>query len=296
MGQESSIEWTDHTFNPWWGCTKVSIGCQNCYAETWANRYGHDLWGNKKERRKFGSKHWRQPYKWNEIARKRDSRPRVFCASMADVFEDNPLLEAERNHLWRVIEDTAYLDWLLLTKRPQKMIEMTPWESDWPVNVWALTSTEDQAQFDTRVPALVDVPARIRGLSAEPLLGPIDMTAWLEKIDWVIVGGESGRAARPMHPNWVRSIRDQCKEYGVAFFFKQWGCWVPEEGASKIVYENVGQRTNGIQMKRVSKKKGGRHLDGSEWNAVPVVPNHTILYAAVRGTLSAAKVDVKQDR
>lgn len=274
MGQRSSIEWTDHTFNPWWGCVKVSKGCTHCYAETWANRYGHDVWGPKKHRRTFSETHWKQPVKWNATAKNNNQRERVFCASMADVFEDNPVVESERKKLWRLIERTPMLDWLLLTKRPENMRSFAPWQQQWPTNVWALTSVEDQEQAEERIPLLVDVPAVVRGLSVEPLLGPVDLVPWLSQIQWVIVGGESGRNSRPMHPDWVRHIRMQCIEAGVPFFFKQWGNWIPTDDTDKgvLVPRNLDAESGQDSfMKRISKKNAGRLLDKREWNEIPVV-------------------------
>ncbi|MEM7132066.1 MAG: phage Gp37/Gp68 family protein [Chloroflexota bacterium] len=272
MGQKSTIEWTDHTFNPWWGCVKVSKGCTNCYAETWANRYGHDVWGQKKSRRTFSDTHWKQPLKWDKVADNNKQRERVFCASMADAFEDNCSVESERQRLWRLIECTSMLDWLLLTKRPENMKRLAPWNQDWPSNVWALTSVEDQEQAEKRIPSLVDVPAVVRGLSVEPLLGPVDLRPWLDQIQWVIVGGESGRQSRPMHPEWVRCIQQQCRDAKVPFFFKQWGNWIPSDSPAKgiLVQENPGVRgSQDCYMKRVSKKDAGRLLDGEEWNQLP---------------------------
>jgi len=256
MAQQSPIEWTDHTFNPWWGCVKVSAGCVNCYAEVWANRYGHDVWGVNKNRRFFSKRHWSQPIKWNQRAQLAGTRERVFCASMADVFEENDLLEDERRRLWKRIEDTPMLDWLLLTKRPENMVDYAPWKIQWPDNVWAMTSVENQDEAIKRVGVLAEVPAQVRGLSVEPLLGPVDLSIWIDKIDWVIVGGESGTQSRPMNIDWVRDLRSQCIESKTAFFFKQWGNWVPEQDSTK--------------MKRVSKKDAGRMLDGQEWNQLPV--------------------------
>ena len=245
MGENSKIEWTHHTFNYVWGCVKVSPGCEHCYAETFAKRTGHIIWGPAAttQRRTFGDKHWQEPLKWNEDAVKAGERRRVFCASMADVFEDHPQLPAERLRLWKLIEQTPALDWLLLTKRPENIADMVPgwWTADgYPSNVWIGTSVENQAAADKRIPVLATIPADVRFLSCEPLLGPVDLTPWLGErgwtqvargvrtrqgplVDWVICGGESGPRARPMHPDWARSLRDHCQAAGVAFFMKQMG-------------------------------------------------------------------------
>ncbi len=272
MGQQSAIEWTDHTFNPWWGCTKVSPGCTHCYAETLSNRYGHDIWGPKKSRRTLGDKHWQEPIKWNALASQKERRARVFCASMADVFEDNPSIEAERDKLWALIDETPMLDWLLLTKRPENMHRFAPWNSSWPANVWAMTSVENQEQAEKRIPKLSMVPAAVRGLSVEPLLGPVDLEPWLGEIQWVIVGGESGPNARPMHPNWARSVRDQCQAADVAFFFKQWGNWSPSGNMRVRTYAFQDNDPCGpIILYNLGKHASGRLLDGRTWDELPLL-------------------------
>lgn len=277
MGQNSTIEWTHHTFNPWWGCTKVSPGCTHCYAETLSNRYGHDIWGPRKDRRVFGEQHWREPLKWNKQAEQQGQRMRVFCASMADAFEDNPSVEKEREKLWAVIEETPMLDWLMLTKRPENMSRFAPWKDKWPVNIWAMTSVESQEQAEKRIPILAEVPAVIRGLSVEPLLGAVDLSIWLKDLNWVIVGGESGVKARPMNPKWALDVRDQCISANVPFFFKQWGEWMPIE--SELSDFEKEQRIytfsndNGevsYRMKRTGKKASGRALDGETWTQFPI--------------------------
>ena len=236
---KTTIEWTasvnakgevvpGYSYNPWWGCVKVSPGCQNCYAETFAKRTGHNIWGPAAttQRRTFGEKHWQEPLKWNEDALQAGERRRVFCSSMADVFEDHPQLIDERLRLWKLIDQTPQLDWLLLTKRPENIDYMAPcsWVADgFPGNVWLGVSAENQAMADKRIPILAGIPATVRFLSCEPLLGPLDLSEWLDFISWVIVGGESGPKARPMNPDWVRSIRGQCNGAGVAYFVKQMG-------------------------------------------------------------------------
>lgn len=235
MGENTAISWTDHTFNPWWGCTKVSPGCTSCYAETFSNRLALGIWGANAPRRFFGDKHWNEPRKWNAKAAKAGARARVFCASMADVFEDRRDLDAPRARLWDLIEQTPALDWLLLTKRPERMIDLSRWgSSPWPRNVWAGTTVEDQRRADERIPWLLRVPAAVRFLSCEPLMEGVDIGEWLDPsagplmsdespIDWVICGGESGGRARPFDLAWARSLRDQCAAAGVPYFFKQAG-------------------------------------------------------------------------
>jgi protein gp37 len=175
MGAETTIAWTDHTFNPWWGCTKVSPGCDHCYAETFDRRVGGKHWGKDAPRRVFGEKHWNEPKNWNELAAKEGVRKRVFCASMADVFDaDAP--EGQLERLWALIRETPHLDWLLLTKRPSRIRRALP--ADWGTgyaNVWLGTTVEDQQRADERIPVLLDVPARVRFLSIEPQIGPVDL-------------------------------------------------------------------------------------------------------------------------
>lgn len=272
MGQHSAIEWTDHTFNPWWGCTKVSPGCKRCYAENWARRYGHDIWGAKKNRRFFSSAHWKQPIKWNNQALASGRRARVFCASMADVFEENQMLNPERKKLWDLIEQTPMLDWLLLTKRPENMLRLTPWRGQWPKNVWAMATMESQDIVEERMPHLLAVQAIVRGLSIEPMLGPVDLSHWINDIDWVIAGGESGVGSRPMNPEWVRALRDQCLRADVPFFFKQWGNWVPidsKDSAKEFLLKTREGELRPLAMKRLSKKAAGNKLDGLVWSQLP---------------------------
>jgi len=241
MGSETGIAWTDHTFNPWWGCTKVSAGCTNCYADTFAKRTGHDIWGPGKPRRTFGAKHWAEPLKWNATAEKAGVRAKVFCASMADVFDaEAPAGELDR--LWSLIRATPWLDWQLLTKRPERIAASLPadWGNGYP-NVWLGTSVEDQRAAEARIPVLAAVPAHVRFLSCEPLLGPLDLSGdWClhdgsdfevrYEFQWIIVGGESGPHHRLMDKDWARSLRDWSAKAGVAFFYKQDGGLRPGHG------------------------------------------------------------------
>lgn len=273
MGADTKIEWTDHTFSPWWGCTRVSPGCRHCYAETMAGRFGTG-WGDRAPRRFFGDGHWAKPRSWNAKAEKAGVPALVFCASMADVFEDNDDLLEQRYRLWDLIAATPWLVWQLLTKRPENVARLVPysWMADqWPANVWIGTSVEDQKRADERVPVLLGIPAPVRFLSCEPLLGAVDVSRWLadvetcprcdgsmsvpvegggmacpdcyddvhgqgartvQRIQWVICGGESGRGARPMHVAWARSLRDQCADVGVPYLFKQMGSVLAKESGS----------------------------------------------------------------
>ena len=236
MADTTAIPWTDHTFNPWWGCVKVSPGCKNCYAETYSNRFGN-WWGPDGERRFFGDKHWNEPLKWNRKAEKLGIRHKVFCGSMCDFLEHRKDLVEAQDRLFDLVEQTPHLDWLMLSKRLENAFIMQPWITDgFPDNVWLGTSVENQEQADIRIPKLLKIPAKVRFLSCEPLLEEIDISKWIElelqafgghgsatfpRPNWVIVGGESGPKRRPFNPDWARSLRDQCKKAGVPFFMKQ---------------------------------------------------------------------------
>lgn len=334
MAEKTEISWSDATFNPWWGCIEVSPACDNCYARTWAKFTGYDVWGTAAEtpRRFFGDKHWNEPRKWNRDAEAAGERRRVFCASMADVFEQNDALDVHRHRLWSLILATPNLDWLLLTKRPQNITRMVPkaWLEWPPFNVWYGTTVENQHYADQRIPILLAVPAAVRFLSMEPLLGPVNLlndaaitygpeggyigagnpSYWLTgrpyagdltadrhgtgfvrplqigpKIDWIITGGESGPGSRPAHPDWYRSLRDQCLTAGVAFHYKQWGNWAPEyvanskQAAKTALYVipngstqpacTGGRPAGAVTVQNVGKKSAGRLLDGREWNDFP---------------------------
>lgn len=277
MAKDSKIEWTHHTFNPWWGCERVSAACKNCYAEAWARRLGLDLWSKNAPRRAMSDEYWKQPVAWNKAAHAADRRDRVFCASMADVFEDRQDLYGPRKRLWHLIEQTPNLDWLLLTKRPQHVSALVPWGDRWPQNVWLGTTVENQRWAQKRIPLLLAQPARILFLSCEPLLGPINLVPWLaapsgaRTVNWVITGGESGHRARPMNPDWARALRDQCQAYEVPFLFKQWGNWRPAHRRvdGEQMHQIVGDAGVPIQMVNMGKKAAGRLLDGREWNLVP---------------------------
>lgn len=269
MAKNSSIEWTHHTFNPWWGCTKLSPACDHCYADVWARRTGNHVWGKDAPRRFFGDAHWREPLRWNAEAQDEGVRRRVFCASMADVFDQRTDLNAHRKRLWALIEQTPSLDWLLLTKRPGPALRMVPWTGSWPRNVWFGTTVEDEYWARKRVPYLLRSRAAVRFLSCEPLLSEIDIAEHLGAgdghINWVIAGGESGGSSRPSDPAWFRSLRDQCTRGGVPFHFKQWGNWRPlADSGSRRRLPMVS-----VPMERVSKKVAGRRLDARTWDQMP---------------------------
>ena len=229
--RSTPIAWTHSTFNPWLGCLRVSPACDHCYAAAISRRtgrrdgQGRDLWDPHAARVRTSPDYWRQPLLWNRDALVAGVRHRVFCASMADIF-DNRAPETWRSDLWALIRATPALDWQLLTKRPQNIADMLPaeWGDGWP-NVWLGTTTENQLEAARRVPHLVAILAPIRFLSVEPMLEAIDLSPWLDRLHHVIVGGESGvgNRSRPMQPHWLRGLRDQVQAAGLALFVKQLG-------------------------------------------------------------------------
>lgn len=356
MSENTKIEWCDATFNPWEGCTKVGPGCDHCYAETRNARYGGGTainWGPGAPRRRTSAANWAKPVAWNkepfyqcacgwrggeksldeqdggifdglpacpscDSVELQPARRRVFCASLADVFDNNvdPRWRAE---LFALIHKTPNLDWLLLTKRignvnsmVEEACDLLPvpegyqslWaQGDWPANVWLGATIVNQAEADRDIPKLLAVPARFRFLSMEPLLNHVDLKLMARSfgfpkhitreghavgmpqgIHWVIAGGESGPGARPMHPLWARSVRNQCLAAGVPFLFKQWGEWGPVDAQKKpplqldewpkdglagtvVTYPNGNQYL--FPVKKVGKKTAGRLLDEVEHNGFP---------------------------
>ncbi len=297
MAENSAIEWTNHTFNPWIGCTKVGPGCDHCYAEALAGSRLGVPWGFGAPRRRTSDANWKQPRRWNRRAAAASARERVFCASLADVF-DNEVDPAWRADLFRLIRETPQLDWLLVTKRVGNASKMASAVGGWPANVWLGATIVDQAEADRDVPKLLAISGpRFRFLSMEPLLGPVDLrkvvlpgtqpgqfnaltgdvafTSLVESgdqvlmgplqtpaLDWIIVGGESGPSARPMHPDWARGIRDQCAATGTPMLFKQWGenAWT----------ERVEGDPSTLTAYRAGKKYAGRLLDGVTHDGLPV--------------------------
>ncbi|MDR5813369.1 phage Gp37/Gp68 family protein [Caballeronia sp. LZ033] len=321
MSEYSKIEWTDHTFNPWEGCQRVGPGCDHCYAETRNARFAGGTainWGPGAPRRRTSPANWRKPLQWNRdgtFYALHGRRQRVFCASLADVF-DNAVDPRWRLDLFDLIDATPNLDWLLLTKRIGNVAVMledvaarqfdldrlhAPRARD---NVWLGATVVNQAEADRDIPKLLAVPARVRFLSMEPLLGPVDLrfptktwapdrcnhccngdrcdepahyarercpfcrgTGRQKILDWVIAGGESGPGARPMHPEWARSLREQCAAADVSFLFKQWGEWV---SVSEVA--GPGEHfsfDDGATVRRTGKKLAGRTLDGVTHNGFP---------------------------
>jgi protein gp37 len=223
---KTTINWADYTFNPWHGCTEVSAGCVNCYAEALDRRHLHsekEHWGKGLERQIMRDSIWEQPHAWNRKAlRDGAGRPRVFCASMAD-WADKEAPGGQREKLWNVIQQTPALDWLLLTKRPQNVLRYLP--ADWGdgySNVWLGVTCENKLEGVPRLKILGKIPAKIRFVSFEPLLEDLG-TLNLEGMHWAIIGGETGRSARPIAMEWVRSLLNQCRPSGVAAWVKQLG-------------------------------------------------------------------------
>ncbi len=346
MAENTNIAWCDHTFNPWEGCQKVGPGCDHCYAETRNARFSGGTsvnWGPGAPRRRTSAANWRKPIAWNrnagEFYAQHGRRQRVFCASLADVF-DNAVDPTWREDLFALIRATPNLDWLLLTKRIGNVPSMVSLIPGWlPENVWLGATIVNQAEADRDIQKLLETPARVHFLSIEPMLGPINLesVAWPSiaehrvdalrggywnkagvlacgpaaglgeprggftnhsdmpgRIDWVIVGGESGPGARPMHPDWARDLRDQCVSAGVPFLFKQWGDFVPgsgDFGAGQYVtaavardgrivpggfdaaaYPRGATSADGWAMvHRVGKKAADRLLDGAQHDQFPHV-------------------------
>lgn len=368
MAEHTKIEWCDHTFNPWIGCTKVSAGCANCYAETLMDKRLKQVhWGKGQPRKRTSDKNWKLVEKWNREAKELEQlcaehpfhavpprRPRVFCASLADWLDPEVPIEWLAD-LLDLIRRCPHLDFLLLTKRPglwrsrmaQVTDQITPrpdrrprgitdeeadqmnWLAAWinngedpiPENIWIGTSVENQDAADERIPQLLRIPAKVRFLSCEPLLGPVDLDQprcdihgrddvafdvaflkgeeycvecsddgfsgelsyghWLDplndRISWVICGGESGPNARPMHPNWARSLRNQCVNAGVPFLFKQHGEWLHESQIADLTLGAIlhgperHEWNDGTISYRVGRKAAGRLLDGRHWNEFPGV-------------------------
>lgn len=347
MSGRTKIEWSDAVWNPIRGCSKVSEGCRNCYAVRQAHRFsGVGMPYEGLTRMMSHGPEWTgqvrivpevldQPLRWKKPRR-------IFVNSMSDLFHEN-VTDEWLDRIFAVMALAKQHTFLVLTKRPERMRrwftttasgakrEILVWETagrperwpGWPLpNVWIGVSVENQQAADERIPLLLETPAAVRFVSAEPLLGPLDLTAYLprqlyvcqscgvelgqgevgldfrcpycgaacdpdgstEGLDWVIVGGESGPGARPMHPDWVWSLRDQCQQAGVAFFFKQWGEFAPV-GWVHADSDGVLVRPDGhvccdrselaparnYEMRRVGKKAAGRLLDGRTWDEMPEV-------------------------
>jgi protein gp37 len=292
MGTRSKIEWTDSTFNPWVGCTKIAraggvpSACDFCYAEKWAKRSGQVEWGDHPRRRTTES-YWRNPIKWNEQAAafqaKHGRRQRVFCASLADVF-DNQIDPSWRADLFELIRRCDQLDWQLLTKRPQNIRKTLP--GDWDAgykNVWLGTTAEDARAYRQRVPHLLKVPSCIHFVSYEPAIGPLGrLDVGGQFPDWLIIGGESGVRSdliRYTNPQWARDAITECRRLGIAPFLKQWGTYKN----NPYVAENYHSLQYAMQLDPPENGKGGARLDGRLWREFPVNDKRTALAVAGNG-------------
>ncbi len=283
MGTDSEISWCHDTINPWIGCAAVSPACKHCYAESYANRFSVAEWGPNGTRKLRVEKAIAELHSAARRAQRTGEPRRVFVASLSDFFENRADLIEPRKRFWEALHAVAgdapvrladgrrAVAVLLLTKRPDIMAAWAD-ERGWPEGCWAGTTVEDQQRADERVPALLRVPAAVRFLSCEPLLGPVRLDFREPPIAWVIAGGESGAKARPSHPDWFRSLRDRCSEARVSFHFKQWGEFAPEDRPDVLAQyaQDSGGTTAGM-VRRVGKAAAGRLLDGAIHDAVPQV-------------------------
>jgi len=304
MAWKTNIEWTDATWNPVTGCSKVSDGCKNCYAERLSHRFGWTSkpWtaANAAENVILNLERLEQPLRWKKPRR-------IFVNSMSDLFHEQ-VPDWFIRKVFQVMAEANWHIFQVLTKRPKRMKEMIErlgpefdgmiyngTKESWPIpNVWLGVSAENQKAADERIPLLLQTPAAVRFLSCEPLLGPVQIPeVFLKKldwgegpkdwpdgagtIDWVIVGGETGPGSRPMHPDWVRSIRDQCVEAGVPFFFKSWGEWLHpyliRDGQTAMMewagrFKMYEFDTDNV-LSRVGRRRAGRYLDGRTWDEMP---------------------------
>lgn len=265
MAENTKIEWCDHTWNPWLGCTKVSPACDHCYAETMMDqRYGRVRWGAGEDRVRTSAVTWKAPFRWDRRAEAEGKRATVFCLSLGDIW-DNEVDPLWRRQAFEVMERTPNLTYLLLSKRIGNAIAMCdPMAGNpcLPLNAALGATVINQEEWDRDLPKLLHagemLGARFTFASVEPMLGPIEAKGLLPS--WVIVGGESGgKDVRPMRPAWARALRDQCQAAGVSFHFKQWGEFAPGDDAPDAH----------TAMRRVGKKAAGRLLDGVEHNGIP---------------------------
>jgi protein gp37 len=289
MAENTKIEWATHTWNPVVGCQKVSPGCDHCYAEAWAKRSGIVQWGPHAGRRRTAPASWRLPHKWNAnhaaFFREHGHRQRVFCASLADVF-DNRWERQWRSDMWSVIRATPNLDYLLLTKRPQNIARMLPrdWGDGYP-NVWLGITTEDADRFKLRWPILARIPGIIRFISYEPAIGPLGRVDIGERLpDWVICGGESGGHARVMQPAWARHVRDQCVAFGIAYLPKQWGTY----RSNPFVQEHGLAPAEAAQRDPPINGKGGALLDGRLHRDFPATEGRLTKCREIQSDISRA--------
>ena len=285
MAEKTAIEWTDATVNFWWGCTKVGPGCDHCYAETWSKRTGHSVWGQGTPRRKIKGAvkllhRLDNDYSWWAadlvIGAGHPFRPRnVFIQSMSDLFDNEVLLEWFED-AWRTICASNRLNIQIVTKRlPMVEKRIGAIGASWPQHAGLIVTVVDQDEAERDVPRLLALKSKLGipwiGLSMEPLLGAVVLRdEWLAALDWIIVGGESGPHARPMHPDWARSLRDQCVAAGVPFLFKQWGEWAADQIGPEDA-RSTSRPPGHVEYLKIGKKRAGRKLDGVEWSQFPEV-------------------------
>jgi protein gp37 len=262
----SSIEWLQIpgykplVWNPIYGCTKVGQGCKNCYAEAYFSRFWPGTFHNVSLR----PEKLQQPLHWKTPSA-------IFVNSMSDLFHDN----VPEQFIYNVLETMLTAPrhrFVVLTKRPERMREIINEYTAGallPSHIAIGVSIEDQATADTRLPLLADTMAKLRVVSAEPLLGKVEMGPYMPTIDWMIVGGESGKHARPMNPDWARSIRDECVQHDVPLFFKQWGEWCPLSHIDDCEAGKASHRFETDVAVRIGKKKAGDFLDGQQWHQFP---------------------------
>jgi protein gp37 len=275
MSDRSGIEWTEATWNPTTGCDRTSPGCDHCYALTLARRLkamGNAKYSRDGDPRTSGPGFGLTTHPDQLELPRRWKTPRtIFVNSMSDLFHPD-VPDSFIADVFSVISETPQHTYQLLTKRSQRMRRLL---DDWrlPTNLWLGVSIESN-RYAFRADHLRETPAKVKFVSAEPLLGPLNELD-LDGIDWVIAGGESGRGARPMHPSWAASLRDRCNEKGVSFFFKQWGAWAPvDEGTRLAVAVPESSHTDDLRsqvvhMRQVGKGVAGRRLDGRTWDDMP---------------------------
>lgn len=242
MGETTGISWTDHTFNPWWGCTKVSPGCDNCYAEALDKRRGFAHWGAGAPRRVMSDHYWNEPLRWDRAHAKAGTMGKVFCASMADVMDDE-IPEGQRERLWGLIDRTPNLIWQLLTKRPHRYEKHLPDSFRGSPRVWLGTTAENQKFYDVRWPQLAHAAGKfdlLTWISYEPALGPLTLRSFPVWPRWVIFGGESGPHRRSCDEQWARDLREEIHIYlgpwasQCALFVKQMSGLTPAAGKALI--------------------------------------------------------------
>ncbi len=254
MGETTTIGWTDKTHNEWIGCQKVTEEeCGDCYAWRWAIGQRMDVWGSLYGSDRHLTTTHDNPRRWNREAQAQRTRFKVFCASLSDVFEPHLQVQEARTRLWTLIEETPFLDWQLLTKRPKFIRSLVPqsWVEQWPLNVWIGTSVGIQRAAEQRIPYLLDLQAPVTFLSCEPLVEEITLARWLQlqTINWVICGGYSGAQQRPMLLSWARKLLAECREYKVAFFMKQLGSvYAREHGLQNAKGEEMSEFPPDLQI------------------------------------------------